>query len=60
MTEEQKAQIDSMSHVELCQHWRFAPSGDELLSGDTGDYFRKVLFEDHKGFTPEISKLIGW
>lgn len=59
MTEEQKQQIDNMSHIEMAKLWRFGKSGHELLSGDTGDYFTKV-FKEKGFFTPEISKLIGW
>jgi len=59
MTDEQKKEIDGMTHYGLCERWRFAPIGDPLLAGDTGDYFAKVLKE--KGnFTPEISKDLGW
>lgn len=59
MTPEQKQIIDSMSQYELCSKWRFAPIGDPLLAGDTGEYFRKVL-QEKGGFTPEISKQLGW
>ena len=59
MTEEQKARIDGMSQRELCSKWRFAPVGDPLFAGDTGDYFSKVL-KEKGGFTPEISKDLGW
>ena len=59
MTDEEKKQIDNMSQFELCKKWRFAPSGDPLLQADTGDYFSKVL-KEKGGFTPEISKKIGW
>ena len=60
MTQEQKQTIDSMTHRELCAKWRFAPVGDSLLAGDTGDYFKKKLFEEKGGFTPGISKSLGW
>jgi hypothetical protein len=59
MTSEQKAKIDSMTQKELCSKWRFAPVGDLLLQGDTGDYFAKRL-KEMGGFTPEISKELGW
>ena len=59
MTPEQKQTIDNMSQYQLCRHWRFAKSGDPLLSGETGDYFSKVMNEKG-GFTPEISKSLGW
>jgi len=59
MIPEQKSQIDNMSQEELCRKWRFAPVGDPLLQGDTGEYFSKVL-KEKGGFTPEISKKLGW
>ena len=59
MTSEQKATIDSMSQFELCKKWRFAPIRDPSLQGDIGDYFSKVL-KEKGGFTPEISKVLGW
>lgn len=59
MTPEQKARIDAMSRIEMCRLWRFAESGHELLRGKTGDYFAERLTE-LGGFSPEISKLIGW
>jgi hypothetical protein len=60
MTAEEKARIDGMSHFQLCRHWRFSATGDPLTSGDTGEYFMKVLFKDHGGFTPSISEALGW
>ena len=59
MTPEQKAIIDSMCQEALCSKWRFARVGDPLLQGDTGEYFSKVL-KEKGGFTPEISKKLGW
>ena len=62
MTEEQKNKIDAMSHIEICRFWRFAPSdgSEKLVQGEAGQYLKKRLFEHFGGFTPEISKLIGW
>jgi hypothetical protein len=59
MTPEQKITIDNMTQYQLCAKWRFARIGDPLLQGDTGDYFAKVL-KEKGGFTPEISKELGW
>lgn len=59
LTPELKEKIDSMSHMELCRAWRFAPVGDELFQGDVGDYLLARL-ETFGGFTPAISKAIGW
>ena len=60
MTPEQKKTIDDMSQYDMCRLWRFAKTGEPLLQGDTGQYFKKVLFEQKGGFTPEISKKLGW
>ncbi|MBN2591618.1 MAG: hypothetical protein JXA96_17260 [Sedimentisphaerales bacterium] len=60
LTEERKKQIDPMSHYEMCHTWRFAKIGFWMVSGECGEYFKKRLFEDLGGFTPEISKSLGW
>lgn len=59
MTEQQKAQIDAMDRTGMARYWRFAPLGASLLQGDAGDYFQK-RFAELGGFSPEISKEIGW
>lgn len=59
MTPEQKKQIESMSHEEICKLWRFGDSKNPLVQGYAGEY----LFERLKnlgGFTPEISKILGF
>jgi hypothetical protein len=59
MTNEEKETIDAMSQYEMCRMWRFAKTGEPLLCGETGEYFAKVL-KEKGGFTPEISKALGW
>ena len=59
MTPEQKKEIDGMTQYQLCSRWRFAPVGDPLFQGDTGDYFTKRVREKG-GMTSEISKSLGW
>jgi hypothetical protein len=54
-----KKQIDAMSHQDLCRRWRFAPPGDPLFQGEVGEYYSAKL-KEKGGFTPEISKSIGW
>jgi hypothetical protein len=53
--------INAMSHEELCRTWRFAPSGHPYFDKTLPLYevFKKRL-DDFGGFTPEISKKIGW
>jgi len=53
-------QIDDMSQIELCQLWRHAPSGNKYISGLAGKYFTDRLYKHFDGFTPTISKTIGW
>jgi len=57
---EMKKQIDGMSHYALCQRWRFARSGDPMFQGEIGVYYKHRLFDELGGFTPEISKQLGW
>lgn len=59
MTDAQKKQIDGMDREDLARMWRFAKSGAPLLQGEAGDYFKK-RFGELGGFSPEISKRIGW
>lgn len=59
MDEALKARIDAMSQMELCRVWRHAPTGDERLQGEAGKYFKERL-DALGGFTPAISKAIGW
>lgn len=60
MDEKEKEQIDGMTHEQLAYLWRNAPTGHPLLQDETGQYFKKRLFEHFGGFTPELSKRIGW
>lgn len=64
MTDERRAElkkkIDEMAQYELCAYWRFSPSGDEIFTDEIlGNYFRDVL-KEKGGFTPAISKSLGW
>jgi len=54
--------INKMSQFELCKLWRFAPFGHPYFDS-TLPYFKvfeKRLFKYFNGFTPEISKSIGF
>lgn len=59
MTPEQKKQIDEKDQYSLCYLWRFGKSGHPLLQDECGKYFAKRL-KEKGGFTPEISKQLGW
>lgn len=62
--EEMKTDIDNMSHYEMCRMWRFQPVGVLHPYFDStnpiSDYFYDRLFKHFGGFTPEISKQLGW
>lgn len=63
MTPEQKKWIDEASYVDLLQKWRFAPVGDPMFQGDTGDYYSKVMFEKRAKEGDggvSASKMVGW
>ena len=60
--EELKAEIDNMTHLEMCRMWRFG-TGNPVFFDSTNPiskYFQDRLFVHFGGFTPEISKQLGW
>lgn len=65
LTKEQKDTIEiinNMSHYNMCDLWRNAPSGHSFFNKTQPFFkvFEKRLFGHFGGFTPEISKAIGW
>ncbi len=64
LTEEQQEinTINSMDHESMCKMWRNAPSGHKYFDKTKpySEIFRKRLFDHFGGFTPAISKSIGW
>ena len=63
MTEDEKQidAINNMSQLEMARLWRFAPSGHPWF--DSSKPFFKHFeerFQKLGGFTPEISKRLGW
>lgn len=63
MEEETKNWIDNASYEELLQKWRFAPVGDPIFQGETGEYYSKVMFakrnkDPHAAV--QASKNVGW
>lgn len=56
-----KEKIYRMSREAMCHLWRFAPSGHPYFVSGTelNECFEK-RFKDLGGFSPEISKKIGW
>ncbi len=59
MTDQMKRRIDSLTREEMASRWRFAPPGDPMFRDDSGEYFEK-RFKELGGFSPDISKKIGW
>jgi hypothetical protein len=49
-------EINNLSHYQLCHAWRFYKSGHTYFTQPYFEVFRKRLFDDLGGFTPEISK----
>jgi hypothetical protein len=63
MTDEQKRWIDNANYEQLLRRWRFAPTGDLMFQGDTGDYYKEVMFKKRDANPDEAvqaSKNIGW
>lgn len=64
MTPEQKQWIDNAGYEELLRRWRFAPGGDPMFQGDTGDYYAQVMKRKRQEVGQEehvrASKSIGW
>jgi len=60
--EELKTEIDQLSHFQMCYMWRFHKGNPVYFDSRNpiSQYFRDRLFKHFGGFTPEISKQIGW
>lgn len=62
LTDANKAHIDALSLEELLRRWRMAAAGDEWFQGETGQYWKLVMFkkrdQDPQGWTA-ASKRIG-
>jgi hypothetical protein len=55
-------QVNNMTHRELCVLWRFGRIPNVLLDSSypMAERVKYRLFSEFGGFTPEISKSIGW
>jgi hypothetical protein len=62
-TEGIKALIDKMSYRNMLWKQRFAPAS-EMFSGETGDYFKKVMAEKKDALGADkaarVSEEVGW
>lgn len=64
LTEKLKAEIDNKNYEELLRRWRFAPVGDQMFQGESGEYWGKRMTELRGTLEDEehvrVSKKIGW
>jgi hypothetical protein len=61
-TENYKEEIDNLTHEEMCNYWRNG-GGNPIwfdVREESSKYFHDRLFKHFGGFTPEISKKVGW
>lgn len=60
--EKNKREIDELSHMGMCRIWRFGGGKPEWFDSTNplSKYFKERLFDHFGGFTPEISKILGW
>lgn len=52
-------EVENASHYDLCRWWRFLPS-EKYPKGEIGERLKERLFTEYGGFTPQISKSLGW
>jgi hypothetical protein len=57
-----KTEIDNLTHEQMCDYWRNGGGKAEWFDTrcEASKYFSDRLFNHFGGFTPEISKKIGW
>ena len=63
MTPEQKKWIDEADLDTLLREWRYAPMGDPMMAGETGEYYSKVMFskrDKDPAAWVAASKRAGW
>ena len=56
--------IEHMDHYTMCSKWRFSRGDEDAIyfrsDLPTGTAFSKRLFDHFGGFTPDISKSLGF
>lgn len=62
INENWKQEIDNLTHEQMCDYWRNGGGKKEWFDSEyeESSYFYNRLFNIFGGFTPEISKKIGW
>jgi hypothetical protein len=60
--EDLKLEVDALTHEQMCRMWRFNQGNPKYFDSrePVSEYFKERLFKHFGGFTPEISKRIGW
>jgi hypothetical protein len=51
--------VNELSHYDICRIWRFAETGHPLMQDLPGHRLAERL-QEFGGFTPQISKSLGW
>jgi len=52
-------EIEAADHEQICRWWRFLPSPSSVQDLDAARFIGE-RFSAFGGFTPELSKKIGW
>lgn len=64
MNEKDKEWIDNATYEELLRKWRFAPLGERIFIGESGEYYRKVMLQKKYKLphneVVKASKNVGW
>jgi len=64
MTDEELKQeierINRLGREQMARLWRFSPPGHRYFKSPLAEHFKKRFFDELGGFSPEISKKIGW
>ena len=62
MTPAQKEWIDNASYEAMLARWRFAPPGDSIFQGESGEHYRKVMADKRPSDAEHAAapKRIGW
>jgi hypothetical protein len=63
LTPEVKTEIDERSYESLLRLWRFAPSGEPMFEGESGEYYKDRLAKlrsENPADAVAASARIGW
>lgn len=60
MTDAEQIEVDKLTQKEMCELVRFAPSGHKYFTDSALSEYFMAEFKKKGGFTPALSKEIGW